>query len=167
LSSSSSSSSLSLLLHHSCIFSKHKKMHYQGDNVGNMLDQRTHSECPNFVNLKKKGAEELRDLLQKVNTFSPTFFPSPFFMFFLSNIFRWKKKKKKKFIQLNLLRLYIMSLQKCVIACGGKKSNKKALEKQKEALIAHEGSSSSYLSELNKELQWLAKVNVAKADKAK
>lgn len=42
---------------------------------------------------------------------------------------------------------------------------KKALEKQNEQLIEHEGPSSSYAKSIAKELQWVNKLNPAKADK--
>lgn len=41
-----------------------------------------------------------------------------------------------------------------------------ALEKQKEQLLEHEGAGSSYMPDINKDLDFVRDVNCAKADKA-
>lgn len=38
----------------------------QGDQIGHVLDRRRMEDCPNFTNMSKKPAEELKTLLKKV-----------------------------------------------------------------------------------------------------
>ena len=106
--------------------------------MGKIIDNRCAKTCPNYQNLKKKNSEELRDLLKKVSS------PSTFFKYFgITSLIDALHPTSQSF----LLR------------------NRQALEKQNEQLIEHEGPSSSYAKSITKELQWVNKLNPAKADK--